>query len=589
MEPIAYLPAAPAAVFDGGEGELVLVFAAHIAALRKGRLEPLASGEVGGAALGPDGRLYCTLGSRVLSIDPHRPGEPAELTARFGGAPEGGRRVACMPDGEVWVEGCAKVRRPDGAFQSAPRCPVAVPPPVPLAVDIYGNRWSLVRGEGGRQWILVLPMNASEAWQVVPLDEDAGSWNYLVADAVGFVWVAGEKGLRRFYPHRVDAGWQVVAEGLPQSAVTALGLSPEDLALAGYASGELVELDVSADGETRARTLGRVPAAVQYVHTDRQGNIWVAAGGELYRQNADPRAWQKDWQKLGRLPGGNHDIFAVPLRGKLYVAGGVTAGWGFPARTHVFDELFAYNPGTGCWEVISRMPFPRCYNGIAELDGRIWVVGGSANLGEPENPDGKRLPVEVVDIYDPGSNTWILAPPLNTPRMEPIVLASGSRIYAIGGASDPEPALATVESIAPEEKTWRFETPLPAPVRQAAGCVLDGILYCVNKDGFFAYDPQTGEWDTDLPQLSESPQAALVTAFGGEIWVMGGYRMKTTHRYAPGERKWRPGPQLPTEQSWGAAAVLGDRLIIAGGAHWSEVHQTYIFDDRTYVLRGDAD
>jgi hypothetical protein len=42
---------------------------------------------------------------------------------------------------------------------------------------------------------------------------------------------------------------------------------------------------------------------------------------------------------------------------------------------------------------------------------------------------------------------------------------------------------------------------------------------------------------------------------------------------------------LTPDQSWGAAHALGDRLIIAGGAHWSETHQTYIYEDRSFVLK----
>ena len=66
---------------------------------------------------------------------------------------------------------------------------------------------------------------------------------------------------------------------------------------------------------------------------------------------------------------------------------------------------------------------------------------------------------------------------------------------------------------------------------------------------------------------------------------MGGHRAKDTYRYAPGEKKWRPGPALPTWQSWGAAMALDGRLFIAGGAHWSETHGIFVFDDRTYALR----
>jgi hypothetical protein len=107
----------------------------------------------------------------------------------------------------------------------------------------------------------------------------------------------------------------------------------------------------------------------------------------------------------------------------------------------------------------------------------------------------------------------------------------------------------------------------------------------VSTEGFFAFDTAARQWLTGLPQLEKSPQAALVAAFAGEVWVMGGHLSRATWRYTPAEHCWRPGPPLPTFQSWGAAAVLEGNLYVAGGAHWSEAHQRFVFDDRTYVLR----
>ena len=50
---------------------------------------------------------------------------------------------------------------------------------------------------------------------------------------------------------------------------------------------------------------------------------------------------------------------------------------GWPAATHVFDELWAYDPRTDVWRVAARIPYGTCYCGLAALDGKIWVVGGA--------------------------------------------------------------------------------------------------------------------------------------------------------------------------------------------------------------------
>ena len=161
-----------------------------------------------------------------------------------------------------------------------------------------------------------------------------------------------------------------------------------------------------------------------------------------------------------------------------------------------------------------------------------------------------------------------------------MVTASG-RIYAIGGAASSE-ALNSVESIGPGESTWRSEPPMPQPMRQYAGCVLDGIIYVISATGALSFDPETGQWD-ELPTAPQLPQASQVAAHDGQVWVLGSYKTDEGHRYSPSDRTWRPAPKLPTPNSWGAAAELGGRLIVAGGAHKAQFH--FVFDDRMYALR----
>ncbi len=589
MEYIAALPAPASAIFADDKGNLIVALTGSggLGMLRDGAIEIIATGPVGGAAPGPQGGVYFTREGKVLYSDLQSATNPRDLCAAFEGPAQGAGRIVRTPDRSIWVEGCSKRRGADGAFHPVP--PGPAPAPAPLVVDTYDNGWSLQREEDGSTRVLLLPAAVSRQWRILQVGEEprVRPWTFVLADAVGYVWLADEDGLQRLDPHHPEAGWRQVPRqgGMPESEITALSRSPDDLALVGFVTGELIEADMDAAGKPLLRFLGKVPGAARALHTDSQGQIWVATDKSLYRQAASLEAWQRHWRPLARLPGGNHDLFAIELGGEMYMAGGLTAGWSFPARTHVFDELFAYDPSFDRWRIISRMPYPRCYNGIALLDGRIWIVGGAANLAEPENPDGKREPLDEVQIYDPQNGTWTPGPHLPERRIEPVVLAAAGRIYAIGGSNDA--ALASVVSIGPGERSWRSEASLPEPLNQAAGCVLDGVLYCIGRPGLFAFDPAQGAWLEGIPQLRESPQAPQVAAHAGEVWVMGGSKRQTTHIYNPRHRTWRQGPSLPTDQSWGAALDLDGRLIVAGGAHWSERHQTYIYDDRVFVLHSE--
>lgn len=448
--------------------------------------------------------------------------------------------------------------------------------------DSYANHWRL-DGDGA---VFVRPAGQSR-WSSVPPTEPAEptGWQFLLADHVGFIWIGGPGGLCRLNPHDTRAGWQH-CQSLPDATVTALTVSANGLALVGFSTGAIVEVDIDAAGATTVQVLPAATGAVSGLWCDGDGSLVVTtAVGQAVRP-ASATAWQHCWRPLASLPGGNHDLFAIDVGGKLFMAGGLTSGYGYPPRTHVFDELFAYDPAADVWHVLAHMPFPRCYSGIAELDGKIWIVGGAANLSAPDDPDGAREPLADVQLFDCASGTWSQGPPLVHPRLEPVVLVAAGRIWVIGG-TDGEP-LTQVESIGAGESAWHPEPSLPWPQNQADGCVLDDTLYCMSRSGFLCFDTTLGRWQTDLPQLETSPQAPQVAAFRRQVWVMGGSRRSDSYIYDPWIKAWSDGPGLPTDNSWGAALDLHGTLVVAGGAYWSQRHERYFFDNRVIALRDDA-
>ncbi len=579
MEIICPLAAAPHALFStGADGDPIVILADGIARLHDGQLCYLTRANPAGATLGPDGRVYWTEAGRVRAIDPFESAPIDDLAPLFAGTVQGQQQIACMPDGDLWVEGCATRRRLDGQFAANP-LHYESHAPAPCALDVYGNFWSLTNGH-----VLVLPANASSTWQSAWTS--AEPQDALFADSMGYIWLIGPETWRRFCPREMHRGWQVVASPRPQWAVTAIGRSPNDLLLVALDNGELLEIDTAADDSVHARPLAELPAAARCVYSDAHGALWAATEDALYRQNPAPGAWQQRWhQRPGRLPGGgNHDIFSAPCRGQLYVAGGWAGEWGLPPRAHVLDELFAWDGSY--WQVVSRMAEPRRYCGIAELEGRVWVVGG-----ETRHPhwDGEGQVLHTVLIYDPPSRSWQPGPKLNHARTDPFVVHCNGRIYAIGGAAhNSGPKLDSVESIGAGETTWRLETPLPEPTRQGHGCALDGTVYCASIDGFYAYDVEAGRWDDALPQPGPIGQGPLLAAWQGEVWLIGGFGDGGIRIYNPQTRSWCTGPNLPTEQAWGAASVLNGQLVLTGGAHTIPLRDNVVFDDRTYVLRADS-
>ena len=578
MELVYRWSAAPHSLLDCGDKGLALAFADGLALFDGDQLHFLARGPIDAMTRGPDGRIYWTQSEDILCCD-LVPGADAQLmSSAFAGHPMGKRQITCTPDGDIWVEGCSTRRRLDGRFSAVPAFPAGWSP-VPSILDIYGNFWSLSDG-----YVLVLPANAAHVWQSAWIN--AGPWEYLVADSVGYIWLIGAEGVRQFCPRKMADGWRAVENPLTQT-ITAVGRSPDELLMAALANGQLVQLAADAAGQVQVKELATLPAAARCVLSDRHGALWLATDDGLYRQEPQADAWQHTWEKKwGRLPGGgNHDIFSVPCKNKLYVAGGWAGEWGLPPSAHVLDELFAYDSRSEYWQVCSHMQIPRRYNGIAALDGCVWVVGGETRIA---GWAGEGQVLYTVEIYDPLSETWRPGPSLNIARTDPFVLSCNGRIYAIGGAAhNAGPKLDSVESIGPGEDAWRIEAPLPEPTRQGHACSLDGIIYCASIDGVFAFDTSNGCWQQNLPQPGPIGQAPLAAAYENEVWLIGGYQDQRIRCYNPRTRSWRAGPDLPTEQAWGAASVIDDQLIIVGGAHFAQECSCVVFDDRTYVLRAE--
>ena len=330
MSSVVQLPGAAKAVTQDGNGNLLLAVASGgLGRITEHGFELIVAGDVGGVAAALDGALYYTLGTSILRLGDE--GEATDVTDQFGGQARGARRVSRSADGSIWVEGCPLRRQVDGSFAAVPTHREAGWSVVPTARDIHGNTWGLVTTANGRTGVALLAAGMAGAWS--DQSPPGGPWSSLTTDAVGFVWVGGPDGLRRLAPHKEDESWIELpaALSLPTAAVTALARSPDGRALVCYATGEVLEIDYNSSTDTaEVRHLSEepLPAPPQIALTDSRGNVWLGIGDALHRIDATRKSWQRHWQVLSPLPGGNHDIFAVELDGRLYTAGGATGGLG---------------------------------------------------------------------------------------------------------------------------------------------------------------------------------------------------------------------------------------------------------------------
>ena len=184
----------------------------------------------------------------------------------------------------------------------------------------------------------------------------------------------------------------------------------------------------------------------------------------------------------------------------------------------------------GSWTAVAPMPTGRMqYASVRLSNGLIYTIGGQ--LGTPPYT----APTNVVEIYNPATNTWSAGPSMPSVRYSLAAAVAGGVIYAIGGYNGG------------------------------------------NTNAVEAFDPQVGFWVSKSPLPTARNGLAAVTGPDGKIYAMGGdvqgggENVATVEIYDPSTNTWTPGPSMPSVRS-GFKATLGTTgliFVIGGGSNGS--------------------
>ena len=103
------------------------------------------------------------------------------------------------------------------------------------------------------------------------------------------------------------------------------------------------------------------------------------------------------------------------------------------------DVVEAYDPVTNSWTLKAPAPTRRTDGVAGAINGIIYVAGGYNGT----------VAVPTVEAYDPVSNTWSTKAPLPTPRLLSVGVVSGGKFYVIGGYVLPSTPKSLVEIYTP--------------------------------------------------------------------------------------------------------------------------------------------
>jgi N-acetylneuraminic acid mutarotase len=225
------------------------------------------------------------------------------------------------------------------------------------------------------------------------------------------------------------------------------------------------------------------------------------------------------WVAKADMPTARCGFGVAVVNGVLYAIGG------FAPYVGPMGTVEAYNPATDSWTTKASMPTPREFLAVGVVNGVIYAVGGYQLIA------GGQMATDVVEAYDPVSDTWTGKHAMPTPRGMLGVGVVNGIVYAIGGSA---PATVT-EAYDPVANTWTTKAPMPT-VRSGLGvAVVNGLIYAVggvyspgSTDGFMnavqAYDPATNTWTGRAPLPNAGTELA-VGVRNNTLYVVGGFAM----------------------------------------------------------------
>lgn len=283
--------------------------------------------------------------------------------------------------------------------------------------------------------------------------------------------------------------------------------------------------------------------------------VAVAAGGE--------------WQQRAPLPELRTEVTATTDGERIYLIGGFGQGRMQPGMPRA---MYAYTPDTDDWERLGDIPAGVHHAGFASHDGKLYIIGGYR--------DHAFNPTDQVHIYDIKSGAWRSGAAMPTSRGSVVATVIDDKIYVVGGKTDRDTSVATLEVYDPANDRWERRRDMFTGRDHLGAASVGGKLYVVagragndfEMTANEVYDPATDTWRRAAELLTGRSGVGTV-AHDGRIYVVGGETFtgqrrtfNNVERYDPAEDRWEAATPLPTARHGMGVVSLGGRIYtIAGG------------------------
>lgn len=288
------------------------------------------------------------------------------------------------------------------------------------------------------------------------------------------------------------------------------------------------------------------------------------------------------WGTRSNLLEANSEMSVAELDGRIYVMGG------YPSSRVTQRTVQVYDSAQNRWHLTTPLPIPLNHAMAAAANGRVYMIGGQTNSS------GTTSFVNTVFEYDPATTNWTARAPMPTARSAGAAAVIGNLIYVAGGRSPSTAQDFAVYDVINNQ--WRTLADLPTGRNHLAAAAVDGRVYVAGGrlgPGFESamtaalevYDPVAGTWAARAP-LPAPRGGVNGIAVGGCFFVFGGEGpngvFTANEMYSASLNRWFKLEPLPIAVHGVTGAAFLDGWIhlpgggtMVGGSHGSTIHQVF--------------
>ncbi|MBI2762020.1 MAG: kelch-like protein [Chloroflexi bacterium] len=242
-------------------------------------------------------------------------------------------------------------------------------------------------------------------------------------------------------------------------------------------------------------------------------------------------------------------------------------------------------PADGIWAERAPLLDPNSEIAVAELDGKIYAVGGYPST---------RVYVDTVQVYDARTDRWEYGVPLPQPMHHAVAATVNGVLYVIGGEISPTGIanqgifLNTVYAFDPAAGSWSEKAAMPTARSAGAAAVVDGKIYVTGGrpprgSDFAVYDPAADVW-TVLPDLPTQRNHLVAAALGGKVYVAGGRfgggvgseMTAVVEVYDPAAGTWSRAAPMPTTRA-GINGIAARGCLYVWGGEGNDAQPSGVF------------